>query len=108
LRAGSSHKLQAAITIAIEGNNRFNLPKYWGTGDRASVDGTKWDIYENNLLAEYHIRYGGYGGIAYYNHLVANCLIFYNVFEISRILNELRQEGYPLNADAVAAFSPYC
>jgi hypothetical protein len=41
------------------------------------------------------------------NHLVANCLIFYNVFEISRILNELRQEGYPLDADAVAALSPY-
>ncbi|WP_373538752.1 Tn3 family transposase [Chamaesiphon sp.] len=60
-------KLQAAITIVIDSYNRFNLPKYWGTGDRASVDGTKWDIYENNLLAEYHIRYGGYGGIAYYH-----------------------------------------
>ena len=36
-------------------------------GKSASVDGTKWDIYENNLLAEYHIRYGGYGGIGYYH-----------------------------------------
>ncbi len=42
-----------------------------------------------------------------YNHLVANCLIFYNVFEISRILNELRLEGYPLDTDAVAALSSY-
>jgi hypothetical protein len=25
----------------------------------------KWDMYEQNLLAEYHIRYGGYGGIGY-------------------------------------------
>lgn len=39
------------------------------TGDppeRASADGTKWDLYEQNLLSEYHIRYGGYGGIAYF------------------------------------------
>ncbi len=36
----------------------------WGTGESASVDGTKWDLYEQNL---YHIRYGGYGGIGYYH-----------------------------------------
>ena len=42
-----------------------------------------------------------------YNHLVANCLIFYNVFENSRILNELKQEGYPLESEAIAALSPY-
>jgi TnpA family transposase len=60
-------KLQAAITAIIDAYNRFNLPKYWGSGNQASVDGTKWDIYENNLLAEYHIRYGGYGGIGYYH-----------------------------------------
>ena len=33
----------------------------------ASVDGTKWDLYEQNLLSEYHIRYGGYGGVGYYH-----------------------------------------
>jgi TnpA family transposase len=60
-------KLQAANTAIINAYNRFRLPKYWGDGRRAAVDGTKWDIYENNLLAEYHIRYGGYGGIAYYH-----------------------------------------
>jgi hypothetical protein len=42
-----------------------------------------------------------------YNHLIANCLIFYNVFEISRILNVLRQERFPLDAEAIAALSPY-
>lgn len=59
--------LQTAISAIINAYNRFALPKFWGTGRRASVDGTKWDIYENNLLAEYHIRYGGYGGIGYYH-----------------------------------------
>ncbi|HEY9750991.1 MAG TPA: Tn3 family transposase [Allocoleopsis sp.] len=42
-----------------------------------------------------------------YNHLIANCLIFYNVVEISRILQELTVEGYPLEADAIATLSPY-
>ncbi|MBD3887085.1 Tn3 family transposase [Phormidium tenue FACHB-886] len=42
-----------------------------------------------------------------YNHLVANCLIFYNVFEMSRILNQLRQEGYSFSDDAISALSPY-
>uniref|UniRef100_UPI001683BDBE Tn3 family transposase n=1 Tax=Oscillatoria sp. FACHB-1407 TaxID=2692847 RepID=UPI001683BDBE len=60
-------KLLAANTAIINAYNRFSLPKHWGDGSRAAVDGTKWDIYENNLLAEYHIRYGGYGGIAYYH-----------------------------------------
>lgn len=59
--------LQTAITAVIDAYNRFALPKFWGAGQSASVDGTKWDIYEQNLLAEYHIRYGGYGGIGYYH-----------------------------------------
>ncbi len=60
-------KLQRANERIINAYNQFALPKHWGDGKSASVDGTKWDIYENNLLAEYHIRYGGYGGIAYYH-----------------------------------------
>ncbi|UBF30747.1 transposase (plasmid) [Kovacikia minuta CCNUW1] len=42
-----------------------------------------------------------------YNHLVANCLIFYNVFEISRILHELMQEGVKIEPETIAALSPY-
>ena len=34
-------------------------------------------------------------------------MIFYNVVEISRILQELGQEGYPIDPAAVAALSPY-
>jgi TnpA family transposase len=59
--------LQEAITAVINAYNRFILPKRWGSGKSASVDGTKWDLYEQNLLAEHHIRYGGYGGIGYYH-----------------------------------------
>jgi len=51
----------------INAYHKFALPLRWGTGKSASVDGTQWDLYEQNLLAERHIRYGGYGGIGYYH-----------------------------------------
>ncbi|HMV59033.1 MAG TPA: Tn3 family transposase [Nitrospira sp.] len=59
--------LDKAIREVINAYSRFALPKHWGTGKHASVDGTKWNLYEQNLLSEYHIRYGGYGGIGYYH-----------------------------------------
>ena len=63
----SEETLELAIRHIINSYNKFILPKYWGTGKRAAADGTKWDLYEHNLLTEYHIRYGGYGGIGYYH-----------------------------------------
>ena len=64
----SEEKLDQAITRVVNGYHRFDLPRRcWGTGKRASADGTKWEVYTHNLLAEYHIRYGGYGGIGYYH-----------------------------------------
>lgn len=63
----TEEKLDKAIVKTINAYQRFGLPKYWGTGKSASADGTKWTMYEKNLLSEYHIRYGGYGGIGYYH-----------------------------------------
>jgi hypothetical protein len=63
----SEEKLDTAITRVINGYAHFDLPRRWGSGKRASADGTKWEVYTHNLLAEYHIRYGGYGGIGYYH-----------------------------------------
>ena len=42
-----------------------------------------------------------------FNHLVANCLIFYNVHVISEALQKLNQEGAELGERVVAALSPY-
>lgn len=36
-------------------------------GSHVSADGTKHDLAKENLVSEYHIRYGGYGGIAYHH-----------------------------------------
>jgi TnpA family transposase len=60
-------KLLNANVQVINEYNKFDLPKRWGTGKSALADGTKWDVYEQNLLSEYHIRYGGWGGIGYVN-----------------------------------------
>ena len=65
--------LNAAITDMINDYHRCSLPKLWGDETRAAADGTKYDLYQDNLLAEYHIRYDGYGGIAY--HHVADTYI---------------------------------
>src|SRR5699024_11784889 len=59
--------LDQAIQYITNAYNQFDLPKHWGEGKRASADGTMWDLYEQNLLSENHIRYGGYGGIGYYH-----------------------------------------
>lgn len=60
-------RLAKAIAVVIDAYNKFELPSYWGSGESVGADGTKWDLYEQNLLSEYHIRYGGYGGIGYYH-----------------------------------------
>lgn len=59
--------LDKVIAEIINAYNKFELPKSWGSGKSSSADGTKWDLYEQNLLSEYHIRYGGYGGLGYYH-----------------------------------------
>jgi len=60
-------KLNAALVDIINRYNILNLPGVWGEGKSAAADGTKYELYEENLLSEYHMRYGGYGGIAYHH-----------------------------------------
>lgn len=60
-------KLNAALVDIINRYHALNLPSVWGDGKSAAADGTKYELYEENLLSEYHIRYGGYGGIAYHH-----------------------------------------
>jgi TnpA family transposase len=57
--------LEDAIGKVVNAYNKFVLPKYWGSGKSVSADDTKWNVYEQSLLSEYHIRYGGYAGIGY-------------------------------------------
>lgn len=69
----TEQKLNEAIVAVINAYRDFPLQKLWGLGKTGSADGTKWDLYPQNLMSEYHIRYGGYGGIGYY--LIADSYI---------------------------------
>jgi TnpA family transposase len=60
-------KLEAAMTDLINAYTRFPLPRLWGPGRAAIADGTHVPLRENNLIGARHIRYGGYGGIAYHH-----------------------------------------
>lgn len=63
----NAKKLDSAREEILNHYHRFTLPRFWGDGSRVSADGTKYELSDQNLMAEYHIRYGGYGGIAYYH-----------------------------------------
>lgn len=59
----NASKIDEAIRNILNQYNQFSLPRLWGDGKTAAADGTKFDLYEENLISEYHIRYGGYGGL---------------------------------------------
>ena len=97
-----------AVVAVINDYNRFLLPRFWGSGNTASADGTKWDLYEKNLLAEYHIRYGGYGGIGYYHVSDTYIALFSHfipcgVWEAVYILDGLIKNQAEIQPDTVHA-----
>src|SRR5207237_10149604 len=63
----TAEKLEAAIRDITYRFHRFTLPRYWGDEKRVAADGTQYELAEENLLVERHIRYGGFGGIAYHH-----------------------------------------
>ena len=88
--------LRAASADLISLYARFELPQQWGTGESAAADGTHFETYEDNLLAEHHIRYGKTGGIAY-RHVSDNYIALFSRFiacgtyEATYILDALLQ-----------------
>lgn len=104
----TDHKLEEAITSVINAYNRFLLPKLWGSGKRVSADGMKWDLYEQNLLSEYHVRYGGYGGVGYYHVSDTYIALFSHfipcgVWEAVYILDGLLENKSDIEPDTVHA-----
>ena len=75
----SEAKLDEAIVALVNAYNQFTLPQFWGSDQHVSADGMKWDVYEQNLLAEYHLRYGGWGGMGYY-HVSAKYIALFSRF----------------------------
>jgi len=104
----TEENLQKAIEAVVNAYNKFTLPTYWGDTSSVSADGTKWDLYENNLLSEYHIRYGGYGGIGYY-HVSDNYIALFSrfipcgVYEAVHILDPFFENKSEVQPDTVHA-----
>ena len=65
-------------------------------------------MYEQNLLAEYHIRYGGYGGIGYY-HVSDNYIARFShfipcgVWEAVYIIEGLLRNDSDIQPDTIHA-----
>jgi TnpA family transposase len=102
--------LRAASADLINLYSRFELPQQWGAGDAAAADGTHFETYEDNLLAEHHIRYGKTGAIAY-RHIAVNYIALFSRFiacgtyEATYILDALLQNLSDLHPKRVHADS---
>jgi TnpA family transposase len=101
-------KLEAALTDVINEYARFEIPKFWGGGQAAIADGTHIELRENNLIGEQHIRYGGYGGIAYH-HISDTYIALFSkfitcgVWEAVYIFDGLLQNKSDIHVDKVHA-----
>jgi hypothetical protein len=63
----TEQRLDEANRRIIDVYAKLPIHGLWGSGRSASADGTKRELYDNNLLSEYHLRYGGTGAIAYWH-----------------------------------------
>jgi TnpA family transposase len=104
----NADKLEAAMVDVINQYSRFPLPRHWGSGRTAIADGTHVKLRENNLIGSRHIRYGGYGGIAY--HHIANTYIALftsfiscGVWEAVHILDALMKNRSMIQPDTLHA-----
>jgi TnpA family transposase len=59
--------LDIAIAKLINYYGTFEIVRAWGDGKSCAADGTICYIREENLIAEFHLRYGHRGGIAYHH-----------------------------------------
>ena len=93
LRFLSEADLRRVIQSAMNKNESFNHFVQW------LLFGGGGEIAENDRERQRKI--------IKYNHLVANCLIFYNVQAQTRILHELAAEGIEFDPEVLSFLSPY-
>jgi TnpA family transposase len=104
----NADKLEAAMVDVVGQYVRFALPRHWGGGHAAIADGTHVKLRENNLIGSRHIRYGGYGGIAYH-HIADNYIALFTsfiscgVWEAVHILDGLLKNRSAIQPDTLHA-----
>nr|WP_245232316.1 Tn3 family transposase [Thiorhodococcus minor] len=103
-----ANKLEAAAADIVNQYRRFELPSCWGSDKVVIADGTQMELRENNLLGERHIRYGGFGGIAYH-HISATYIALFSkfiacgVWEAVYILDALLEQRSEIEPDVLHA-----
>lgn len=75
----TANSLDRAREKLINFTNTFPLLKVWGDGKAVAGDGNLREIREENLIAEFHMRYGRKGGIAYH-HVANNYIALFSTF----------------------------
>lgn len=106
LKRVTEKRLDKVIAKVNNAYKKYRLIECWGSGKSVSADGKLWDLYEDNLLSEYHIRYGSYGGIAYYHVSDTYIALFSRfipcgVYEAIYILDGLLNDESDFNPDTV-------
>lgn len=106
LKRTTEERLDKAIAKVNNAYKKYGLIECWGSGNSVSADGKLWDLYEDNLLSEYHLRYGSYGGIAYYHVSDTYIALFSRfipcgVYEAIYILDGLLNDESDFNPNTV-------
>lgn len=101
-------RIEKAMVDLVDAYMRFPLPRHWGPGRAAIADGTHAPLRENNLLGSRHIRYGGYGAIAYHHIADSYVALFTTaipcgVWEAVHILDGLLKNESSLQPDTLHA-----
>lgn len=65
----------------------------------------QWVAFCGQVLAENHR--GEQRKLIKYNHLMAKCLIFFNVCAMTRVLDKIANEGLQINTEVLRRLSPY-
>jgi TnpA family transposase len=65
LKHADPNKVYKASTDVINHFAKLDVAGVWGDGQVVAADGSQIETWDNNLLAESSVRYGGFGGIAY-------------------------------------------
>jgi len=101
-------RLQAADTDVINHYADLDVAKLWGEGSVVAADGSQIDTWENSLLAETSVRYGGFGAIAY-RHVSDTYIALFSrfipcgVWEAVYILDGLLQNDSDIQPETIHA-----
>ena len=100
--------LDIAMAKIINSYGTFEIVRAWGNGKSCAADGTICYIREENLIAEFHLRYGHRGGIAYH-HVSDQYIALFSTFipcgvwEAVEIIEALLKNQSEIKPDTIHA-----